>query len=41
MQWMKPLMLLWNGSDKDGNVGNSCDDDEGTNFEDGESDTER
>jgi hypothetical protein len=31
--------VLWNGSEKDGNVKGGCEDDEGTDY-DGDSDTE-
>jgi hypothetical protein len=31
--------MLWNGSEEDGDVRSDCEDDEGTNCEDGESDT--
>jgi len=32
--------MLWNGSEDDGNVRSECEDDEGTECEDGDSDTE-
>jgi hypothetical protein len=32
--------LLWNGSEQDGNVINDCEEDDGTDCEDGDSDTE-
>jgi len=32
--------VLWNGSEKDGNVRSECADDEGTDCDDGDSDTE-
>ena len=31
-------LLLWNGSDEDGNVRSKCEEDEGTGHEDGDSD---
>jgi hypothetical protein len=31
--------MLWNGSEEDGNVRSECEEDEGTNYEDGGSDT--
>ena len=33
------MLMLWNGSEEDGNV-SSCEEDEGMNCEDGDSDTE-
>jgi hypothetical protein len=36
MQWMG---LLWVDSEEDGNVRSECDEEEGTNCEDGNSDT--
>jgi len=32
--------MLWNGSEEDGNVDSECEEDEGTDCEDGESHTE-
>jgi len=32
--------MLWNGSEEDGNVRRECEEDEGTDCEDGDSDTE-
>ena len=32
--------MLWNGSEEEGNVRSECEDDEGTDCEDGGSDTE-
>jgi len=32
--------LLWNGSEEGGNVRNKCEGDEGTDCEDGDSDTD-
>jgi hypothetical protein len=32
--------ILWNGSEEDGNVRNECEEDEGTDCEDGNSDTD-
>jgi hypothetical protein len=32
--------LLWNGSEDDGNVSSECEEDEGTDCEDGASDTD-
>jgi hypothetical protein len=32
--------VLWNGSEEDGNVRSECEEDEGTNCDDGDSDTE-
>jgi hypothetical protein len=32
--------MWWNGSEEDGNVRSECEDDEGTDCEDGDSDTE-
>ena len=32
--------MLWNGSEEDGNVSGECEEDEGTDCEDGDSDTE-
>ena len=32
--------MLWNGSEEDGNVRSVCEDEEGTDYEDGDSDTE-
>jgi len=32
--------MLWNGSEEDGNVKSECEEDEGTDCEDGDSDTE-
>jgi len=31
--------MLWNGSEEDANVRSDCEKDEGTNYEDGDSDT--
>jgi len=31
--------MLWNGSEEDGNVRSECEEDEGTDCDDGESDT--
>jgi len=31
--------MLWNGSEEDGNVRSECEEDEGTDCEDGDSDT--
>ena len=31
--------MLWNGSEEDGNVRSQCEEDEGTDCEDGDSDT--
>ena len=39
MQWMG-LRMLWNGSEKDGNVRSEREEDEGTDCDDGGSDTE-
>jgi hypothetical protein len=39
MQWMG-LVMLWNDSEEDGNVGSECEEDEGTDCEDGDSDTD-
>jgi hypothetical protein len=33
--------VLWNGSEGDGNVRSECEEDEGADCEDGDSDTER
>ena len=33
--------MLWNGSEEDGNVRSECEGDEGTDCEDGDSDTDR
>ena len=32
--------MLWNGSDENGNARSECEEDEGTEFEDGDSDTD-
>jgi hypothetical protein len=32
--------ILWNDRDEDGNVSSECEEDEGTNCEDGDSDTD-
>jgi hypothetical protein len=32
--------MLWNGSEEDVNVRSECEEDEGTDFEDGDSDTD-
>jgi hypothetical protein len=32
--------MLWNDSEEDGNVGSECEEDEGTDCEDGDSDTD-
>jgi len=32
--------MLWNGSEEDGNVRSECEEDEGTDCEDGDSDTD-
>ena len=32
--------MLWNGSEEDGNVSSECGEDEGTDSEDGDSDTD-
>jgi hypothetical protein len=32
--------MLWNGSDENGNARSECEEDEGTDFEDGDSDTD-
>jgi hypothetical protein len=32
--------MLWDGSEMDGNVRSECEEDEGTDYEDGDSDTE-
>jgi len=32
--------ILWNGSEEDGNVRSECEEDEGTDCEDGDSDTD-
>jgi hypothetical protein len=32
--------MLWNGSEEDGNVRSECEEDEGTDCEDGQSDTD-
>ena len=32
--------MLWNGSEEDGNVSSECEQDEGTDCEDGDSDTD-
>jgi hypothetical protein len=32
--------MLWNGSEEDGNVRSECVEDRGTDFEDGDSDTD-
>ena len=32
--------MLWNGSEEDGDVGRECEEDEGTDCEDGDSDTD-
>jgi len=31
--------MLWNGSEEDGNVRRECEEDESTDYEDGDSDT--
>jgi hypothetical protein len=32
--------MLWNGSKEDGDVSSECEQDEGTDYEDGDSDTD-
>ena len=39
MQWMG-LIMIWNGSEKDQNVRSDCEEDEGTDCEDRDSDTD-
>jgi len=39
MQWVG-LMMMWNGSKEDGNVRSECEEDEGTDCEDGDGDTD-
>jgi len=32
------MMIIWNGTEEDGDVRNECEEDEGTDCEDGDSD---
>ena len=34
------MMIIWNGTEEDGDVRNECEEDEGTDCEDGDSDTD-
>jgi hypothetical protein len=34
------MMMMWNDSEEEGNVRNVCEEDEGTECEDGDSDTD-
>ena len=42
MQWMRLTIdnMVWDGSEEDGNVTSECEEHEGTNCEDGDSDTD-
>jgi hypothetical protein len=40
MTTMMMMMLLWNGREEDGNVTSACEEDEGTNCEEGDRDTD-
>ena len=35
---MRLMMIIWNGTEEDGDVRNECEEDEGTDCEDGDSD---
>ena len=39
MQWMG-LMVMWNGSEEDRNVKSECEEGEGTDCEDGDTDSD-
>ena len=40
VQWMGLMVTFWNGSEEDGDVRSECEEDEGTDCEDGDSDTD-